>query len=101
MASKPSGVSVTFVDDPNAPDLFADGVSGIAYLHGNIRITLESARVNHEASPGPISRVVVGRVVLPLSAAENLRDLLSDYINRLKQQPSAPPPPVQGPRSLQ
>ena len=68
----------TFVDDPHAPDVFVDAVTGFFVLNGNMRITLEAARVNHADCPGPISRVVVGRLVLPLAAAEALaQDILA------------------------
>lgn len=64
--------SVSFIDNPLAPDVFADGVAGFFLLHGNLRLTFEAARVNHTSSPGPISRVVIGRVVLPVSQAREL-----------------------------
>ncbi len=78
-----------FMDDPHAPDLFADGATGFFVLNGNMRITLEAARVSHDACPGPINRVVIGRLVLPLSAAEALAEDILAFIERQRSQASA------------
>ena len=100
MADQLPTVPVNFVDNPHAPDLFADDATGIAFINGAVRLTFESARVNHVTTPGPVNRVVIGRLVLPLIAAERLRDLLIDYLGRIAQQ-SSPPPPPQSPPTLQ
>ncbi len=84
---------VTFIDNPDAPELFADAASGIASFAGNIRLTFESARVDYSVSPGPVVRTVVGRLVMPLAAAENLRDLLISYLARVKAHGEPPPLP--------
>ena len=86
-------VPVTFVDNPHAPDVFVDAPSGIAFISGVIRLTFESARMDHGSPQGQISRVVIGRLVLPLSGAEALRDLLTDYIGKLKARGTAPQAP--------
>lgn len=90
MTKKP--VPITFIDNPHAPEVFADEATGIASFNGAIRLTFESARVNHETSPGPVNRVVVGRLVMPIGSAERLRDLLTDYLGKLKAPNDAPPP---------
>lgn len=84
-ASDPGQVTVSFVDDPHSPVVFADGVSGIAYMNGVIRLTFEVGRVNHITSPGPVSRVVVGTLVMPLSGAQGLRNLLQDYLLQIEK----------------
>jgi hypothetical protein len=90
-------VPVGFVDNPQAPDVFADTVTGIAYIAGVVRLTFESARVSHVSSPGPVNRVVIGRLILPLEGARNLKDLLIDYIGKIDAQGGAqgnvPPAP--------
>lgn len=99
MTNIPVNPPVNFVDNPHAPDLFADACTGIFFFNGNIRLTFESARVNHVTSPGPLNRVVIGRLVVPLQAAEGLRDLLTDYLGKLQNQsPSGQAP---GPTTLQ
>jgi hypothetical protein len=88
---------VNFVDNPHAPEVFALQVTGVASFAGNIHLTFESARVDHKTSPGPINRVVVGRLIMPLTGAEGLRDLLTDYLAKAKA--GATEPQAQ-PRSL-
>src|SRR5215471_20135320 len=48
------------------------GATGFFIHQGNLSITFSSARVDHRSDPGPVSRVVVGRVVLPVGAAAGL-----------------------------
>ena len=63
-----------------APDVFADEASGFFVHNGVVRITFASARVNHVSSPGPINRVVIGRLVMPVAAAQNLAIGLFDFL---------------------
>jgi hypothetical protein len=81
---------VTFVDNPHAPDIFADGATGFFRVLGNIKITLECGRVNHSSSPGPVSRVVIGRLVMPIEQAEGLARGLLDFINQQRTQQNPP-----------
>jgi len=87
-SSTPS--SVSFLDNPHAPDVFADGVAGVFNFNGNIRITFESLRVNNVTTPGPVARVVIGRLVMPLAAAENMARGLLDFINQQRTQQNPP-----------
>ena len=64
--------SVAFNNNPFAPDVFADAATGFFILNGVVRITFEAAHVNHQATPGPIDRVVIGRLAMPTNAAEDL-----------------------------
>jgi hypothetical protein len=78
-----------FLDNPHAPDVFADGATGWFYFNGNIRITFESVRCNHESAPGPVTRVVIGRLVMSLVSAEEMcRGLLSFIESQKGQQTS-------------
>jgi hypothetical protein len=78
-----------FLDNPQAPDIFADSSSGLFFFNGNIRITFEALRVNDVESPGPVSRVVIGRLVIPISSAESLANALLRFIEQQKAQTSA------------
>src|SRR5665647_1294000 len=69
-----------FIDNPHAPDIFADGTTGYFLLNGNLRITFEAARVNHISCPGPINRVVIGRLVMPIEAAEATAKAILDFM---------------------
>jgi hypothetical protein len=62
-----------FLDNPQAPEVFADALTGAAFLQNNIKLTFESLRVNYVSTPGPTTRVVIGTLVLPIAAAENLK----------------------------
>jgi len=77
MAESPK---IVFIDDPHAPDLFAAAASGFFKLEGAIMITLEAPHVNHEASPGSINRVVIGRVVMPVTGAYRLATGLFNFL---------------------
>jgi hypothetical protein len=72
--------------NPHSPDVFADAASGFLNLNGNIRITFESVRADHSANPGPVHRVVIGRLVMPLVGAENLARGLLDFIEKQRTQ---------------
>jgi hypothetical protein len=72
--------AVTFIDNPSAPDLFADSAVGFANFHGVVRITLASSRAHHAGAPGVVNQVVVGRLVMPIHAAQNLAVGLFDFL---------------------
>lgn len=71
-----------FMDNPHAPDVYADAATGFFVFGGNMKITFESARVDHSASPGPINRVVIGRLVMPMAQAESLARGILDIIEK-------------------
>lgn len=75
----------TFLDNPNAPDVFSTEATGFLVLEGNIGITFESSRVNYSTSPGPVSRVVIGRLVMPIPAAQRLALGLYDFLEHVPQ----------------
>jgi hypothetical protein len=88
MTSQPQ--SASFADNMHAPDVFADGASGWFFLNGNIRITFESVRASHISSPGPVSRVVIGRLVMPIQAAEAMCKGLLEFIETQRNQSNPP-----------
>jgi hypothetical protein len=71
------------IDNPLAPEFFADEATGFFIHQGNVSITFASARVDHRSDPGPVSRVVVGRVVLPVAAAAGLAVGLYDFLRKM------------------
>jgi len=75
---------VPFIHNPHSPDVFADAAAGWFSFNGVMRITFESARVNHVASPGPVERVVVGRLVMPVAAAGAMARGLLQFIEQQK-----------------
>jgi hypothetical protein len=79
----PATPEVSFIDNPMAPDVYADEVCGFFVHNGVVKIAFASARVNHVSSPGPVNRVVIGRLALSIPAAQSLAVGLFDF---LKQQ---------------
>jgi hypothetical protein len=70
--SPPPGLP-PLIDNPLAPEVFADEATGFFLHQGNVTITFSSTRVDHRSDPGPVNRVVVGRLVLPAAAAAGLQ----------------------------
>ena len=70
------------LDDPKAPEIYAVAATGFFNANGVISITLESARADHSKSPGPINRVVVGRLVMPAAGAQALAVGLFDFMEK-------------------
>jgi hypothetical protein len=52
-------------------------ISGFFDLAGNIKITLEL--YGHATSPGPINRVIIGRLLMPIDAAEEFARQLFEW----------------------
>jgi hypothetical protein len=86
------------IDDPNAPDIFVDALTGYFVLNDNVRLTFERARVNHAGPPGPLNRVVVGRMVMPLDAAERMARELLAFIEQVRSEAPGSPIPQSRPQ---
>lgn len=90
MTNPPEG---HFIDNPLAPEVFITGVSGYVISPNGavVTLTLESARVDHSSDPGPVNRVVIGRVTMPTSVAQNLAVGLFNFLKRFDGNPTDPP----------
>lgn len=64
--------TMTLIDDPHAPEFFTSRCCGFSIGQGNVTLTFESVRCNHFDAHGAMNRVVVGRVVMPIQAAQAL-----------------------------
>jgi len=71
VAPTPSRV-VNLIDDPHAPEFFTSRCCGFSIGQGNITLTFESVRYDHFDQNGAMNRVVIGRVVMPIQAAQAL-----------------------------
>jgi hypothetical protein len=71
---------VQFADDLKAPEVFSTGAAGFGLLFGNVVVTFESAKYDHSDPPGPVTRAVNLRLVLPIPAAQALVLGLNDYL---------------------
>jgi hypothetical protein len=83
--------AISFMDNPLAPEVFATAATGFLVNAGNVHITFEAMRVNHVTSPGPVNRVVIGRVVMPLIAAQGLLVGLYDILKKQGYDPLSAP----------
>src|SRR5436305_5224736 len=72
------------IDNPLAPEWFADEAAGALWHNGNLRVTLESVRANHAVQPAPLTRVIVGTLVMPIGAAEAMARLILAAIENAK-----------------
>jgi hypothetical protein len=82
MADQAEAGCVTFIDNPYAPEIFAEGAVGFFLNHNNVHLTLTALRADHRSSPSPINRVVIGRLVLPLAGAQGLAVGLYDFLKK-------------------
>ena len=62
--------------------MFSTEATGFVVLEGNIAITFESSRVNYSTSPGPVNRVIIGRLVMPIPAVQRLALGLYDFLEK-------------------
>ena len=92
MEKQGDATNVEFMDDPHAPEFFASEASGFFVNEGVVHITFESARVNHERTPGPVKRVVIGRLAMPIPAMQRLAIGLYDFLKKQGLDPVPPPP---------
>jgi hypothetical protein len=76
------------IDDPHAPEFFATSCCGFSIGQGHVTLTFESARCNHFDPKASMNRVVVGRIVLPIQAAQALVIELNTSLQRSGFNPS-------------
>jgi len=80
------------VNEASAPEIFCEGAAGALWHNGNMRLTLESLRANHNVQPAALQRVVVGTLVMPMAAAETLARMILDAAQRSRQVAEDAPP---------
>lgn len=68
----PKQANVVYIENHEAPELYADGIVGIFIKHQAVTITLVSDRIDHSDGTQDINRVVIGRLILPVPAAQGL-----------------------------
>lgn len=92
MAKTGEAPQIGFIDNAHAPEVFADEATGFFVSNGCVRITFESVRVNHSTNPGPLNRVVMARLIMPVSGAQNLAAGLYDFLKKQGLDPAPLPP---------
>jgi hypothetical protein len=94
MPEEQSKPTQQLIEAPGAPEIFADGVCGFFLHNQNLRIAFEASRVDHSASPGPVARLIVARVVLPAAGARALAVGLFDFLKKMGLEPGKVAPSV-------
>ena len=79
------------VNAGHAPEIFCDGAAGALWHNGNLRITLEALRADHNVQPAALHRTVVGVVVMPVAAAEALARMILEAAQRSRQATESAP----------
>ncbi len=82
------------IDDPAAPEIFVDAVCGFFLHNQNLRMAFEGSRVDHSLSPGPVTRYVAARVVMPSAGARSLAVGLFDFLKKMGLEPGKVAPSV-------
>jgi hypothetical protein len=70
------------VDNPFAPELFVTGIAGFCHAGGIVQLTLDSLRCDHSRPNPAMERIVVGRVTLPVPAAQALVNMLNAFLEQ-------------------
>jgi hypothetical protein len=74
-------------------DSFADFCTGLNFAHGNLHMTFASVTADHSTDEAQSKRIVSARVVMPITGAIELRDLLTQLIDTLTEQGAIIPEP--------
>jgi hypothetical protein len=77
---KAAQTALVFVDNPTAPEIFADAAVGFHLLNGMVKITLGSVRASHDTRPGGANRLVIARLVMSVPVAQNLAVRLFEFL---------------------
>lgn len=85
-----SGGNTEFISSSYVPEIYADAGTGTFTPNGNMKITLESWRVDHSTKAGPLQRVVIGRLVMPLDQAEMLAESILKVVKNRKTEEKKP-----------
>jgi hypothetical protein len=81
-----------YLDNPLAPDVFADGAMGFFVANGAVHITLISLRPSYDPKQNnAVNQVVVGRVVIPVPGAQGLAVGLYDFLKQHGYDPAQKP----------
>ena len=77
---------ITVLHSALTPDVYADNAIGIHTFAGNMRITFESLRSDYTGGQGVAESVIIGRLIMPVEAAERMAHFILLQVERLKTQ---------------
>lgn len=81
-------VNIPLIDDPDAPVIFADELTGGGDLQGNFNMTFAVAQYDHSVSPPRMYRKVCLRLVMPLAAATAAAQFLNARLQPAPEMPA-------------
>jgi hypothetical protein len=87
------------VDDPSVPEVFTDNLAGLTINQGNVNLTFATVRADHSKTPATNHRKITSRLVMPISVAVSLYEILGQVTRDLEekgliQKGPVPPGPV-------
>jgi len=74
-----TATTVKVFDNPNGPEVYAEGAHCMFSASGNVTISLFSPRLMPD---GEVCRAIVGRLTLPAPGAHALAVALFDYLKK-------------------
>lgn len=74
------GAAIKIEENLAAPEIFATEGTYFALVGPNVTVTLTSLRWDNGVQPPVLKRVVVGRLVMPIAAAQSLTVTLYDHL---------------------
>lgn len=90
--ASPPSVPVLFLDNPNAPEVYASALSGASFESAvNVALTFESLRRSHDEK-GTVNRVVNARLIMPVSSAIQMVAFLQDFLSNAQLNATQKPP---------
>jgi len=72
------------VDDPSVPEVFTDNLVGLAFNQGNVNMTFATVRTDHSKTRARNHRKISVRLVMPISTAAALHQLLGQTMQDLE-----------------
>jgi hypothetical protein len=78
--------ALPLIDDVTVKDTFADFCTGLNFAYGNLNMTFASVTADHSADQAPTRRIVSARIVMPITGAIELKDLLTQLLDALTAQ---------------
>lgn len=72
------------VDDPLAPQIYADNFAGLVFNQGNLNLTFAATQADHTKDPAANRRMVTGRLVMPATALADLHTNLGHFLKDLE-----------------
>lgn len=77
------------IGDFSVPDVFADEGVTFNLVNGTVRITFASARAESPVAGSKMALVAIGRLIMPVEAAQRLSLGLHDYLVKMGLDPTA------------